>query len=146
MPNNCGILQYYFARVSYYPMSNRFINRVSASASNLASTVGLFDNWYDVVLFKAGIKKRIELKPRQTGKTYRISSIEDYAAFWQSNKREEWQSLPTKDFRFLKVKDKQVVDIGANIGSTAYTSLSTAPSTCTLSSRIPSLTTSLSKT
>jgi len=124
----------------------------------------LIRNWYDVIFFKAGIKKSIIIKLRN-GNNVNIDNIEAYNRFWEGeellveriseikskgydiNLNEKEHIIEIKKFgrnikfydvnraintiglikenfvdehyRNLDIKDKDVVDVGANIGDTA---------------------------
>ncbi|MCW6159761.1 MAG: FkbM family methyltransferase [Candidatus Micrarchaeales archaeon] len=41
-------------------------------------------NWHDVLLYRSGLKKRVILRLRHSGKTFEINSEKDYLAFWNS--------------------------------------------------------------
>ena len=130
---------------------------------DLLSTFRLFRNWYDVVLFRFGLKPKLTMELR-TGESVRITSLEDYNNFYGSKLYLEYMSrkhnskllftVKKNNIRFLwhgkkimfycdsaqqransagmiietfideqysrlNVKDRDVVDIGANVGDTA---------------------------
>jgi len=116
----------------------------------LAKTYKLIKNWYDVILFRLGIKKKIKIILRD-GREFAINNFNDYRKFWlekvakinvKTNEKyiefpydgkniKMFYSFPVDTcnivnevffdnvYKFLEVKNKIVVDIGANVGDSA---------------------------
>jgi len=142
---------------------------VNSKINNILSIIRLAKNWYDVVLFRIGIRKTLTIKFRN-GKSVCFKSRKEYFDFWESEfGRDELSKLTEKrhynykikgikiksnsvelnyqnkklyfyydtnkqlnntiilinanfineQLKRLDVRDKDIVDVGANIGDTA---------------------------
>jgi len=76
-------------------------------------------NWADVVLFRMGLKKTLIIKFID-GKSVYFKNMKEYFDFWKSGEcLPELLKVIDRQYKWLDVKNRDVVDIGANIGDTA---------------------------
>jgi len=76
-------------------------------------------NWADVVLFRMGLKKTLIIKFID-GKSVYFKNMKDYFDFWKSGEcLPELLKVIDRQYKWLDVKNRDVVDIGANIGDSA---------------------------
>jgi len=81
----------------------------------------LVKNWYDVILFRAGLKKKIIIKMRD-GRNIKIESLNDYKLFWKKQHFESYKKINLsidKDRNLIKFKfNKKQIYI--NFGSESH--------------------------
>jgi len=76
-------------------------------------------NWADVVLFRMGLKKTLIIKFID-GKSVYFKNMKEYFDFWKSGEcLPELLKVIDRQYKWLDVKNRDVVDIGANIGDSA---------------------------
>jgi len=107
--NNISAFAYFTAK----------INSKKDKINDLLSMRKIAKNWIDVALFRIRLKKTLTIKFRDEKCIY-FKNIKEYFDFWKSG-----ESLPEllkvidRQYKWLDVKGKDVVDIGANIGDSA---------------------------
>jgi len=76
-------------------------------------------NWADVLLFRMGLKKTLIIKFID-GKSVYFKNMKEYFDFWKSGEcLPELLKIIDRQYKWLDAKNRDVVDIGANIGDTA---------------------------
>ena len=68
-------------KLDYFMMQ---LNRVSSRIKDLLVVQGIVKNWYDVLLFRVGLKKPKFIMQLRNGKKIEIKKSEDYFLFWES--------------------------------------------------------------
>jgi len=95
------------------------INSKIDKINDLLSMRKIAKNWADVALFRAGLKKTLTIKFRD-GKSAYFKNMKDYFDFWKSGEcLPELLKVIDRQYKWLDVEGKDVVDIGANIGDSA---------------------------
>ena len=147
-------------KLDYFIMQPK---RVNARIKDLLVVRGIVENWYDIILFRIGLKQPRFVIQLRNGKKIEIKKPEDYFSFWESKECQEglvkqWgfnsafkimerskiigfkfgnkllkfyydsqkqlsntvglirEQFIEEQYKWLDVKNKIVIDIGANIG------------------------------
>ncbi len=150
-------------KLDYFIMQ---LDRVNRKIKDLLAVRSIVKNWYDILLFRAGLKKPEFVMQMRNGKKIEIKEPEDYFSFWESDEGQEGllkqlnlnckvkiiikskiiefklgdkiikfnydskkqlnntlgmikEQFIEEQYRWLDVKGKDVIDIGANIGDSA---------------------------
>ena len=96
MQNNIALYNGGYVKLDFDPRKNitrsdylimqvdRLGNIVNHKINDLLSIHGMVKNWYDVLLFRAGLKKPGFVMQMRNGKKIEIEKPEDYFSFWES--------------------------------------------------------------
>ena len=68
-------------KLDYFMMQ---LNRISSKTKDLLVVKNIVKNWYDVLLFRVGLKKPGFVMQLRNGKKIEIKKTEDYFSFWES--------------------------------------------------------------
>ena len=156
-------------KLDYFIMQ---FDRVNRKIKDLLVVKSIVNNWYDVMLFRVGLKKPKFIMRLRNGKKIEIKKTEDYFSFWESYEGQQEllkrlklnskvkikskiiefklgnkivkfnydskkqlnntlgmikEQFIEEQYGWLDVKEKEVIDIGANVGDSAiYFALSGA--------------------
>ena len=102
---------------------NSKIDKIIDKINDLLSMRKIAKNWIDVALFRIGLKKTLTIKFRD-GKTVHFKNREEYFDFWKLDDCSPELlkgniKIMDRMYKWLDVKGKDVIDIGANIGDSA---------------------------
>jgi FkbM family methyltransferase len=68
-------------KLDYFIMQ---LNRVNSRIKDLLVIKSIVNNWYDILLFRVGLKKPKFVMQLRNGKKIEIKKLEDYFSFWES--------------------------------------------------------------
>ena len=148
-------------KLDYFMMQ---LNRIGSRIKDLLVVKSVVKNWYDVLLFRVGLKKPKFTMQLRNGKKIEINKPENYFSFWESNEGQQEllkrlklnskvkikskiiefklgnkivkfnydskkqlnntlgmikEQFIEEQYGWLDVKEKEVIDIGANVGDSA---------------------------
>jgi len=114
---NMSAFAYFTAKI------NRKIGKIIDKINDLLSMRKIARNWVDVVLFRMGLKKTLIIKFRD-GKSVYFKDMKEYFDFWKlddcsSESLKASIKVMDRMYKWLDVKAKDVVDVGAYIGDSA---------------------------
>ena len=66
-------------KLDYFIMQ---LNRVNSRIKDLLVIKSIVNNWYDILLFRVGLKKPKFVMQLRNGKKIEIKKLEDYFSFW----------------------------------------------------------------
>ena len=73
-------------KLDYFMMQ---LNRISSKIKDLLVVKNIVKNWYDVLLFRVGLKKPGFVMQLRNGKKIEIKKTEDYFSFWESDEGQQ---------------------------------------------------------
>ena len=150
-------------KLDYFIMQ---LDRVNHKTKDLLVVKSIVKNWYDILLFRVGLKKPKFIMQLRNGKKIEIKKSEDYFSFWESDEGQKAlfkqldfnnqvkiiekskiikfrfcnkllgfyydsqkqlantvgmikEQFIEQQYKWLDIKNRVVVDIGANIGDSA---------------------------
>ena len=77
-------------KLDYFIMQ---LDRVNRKIKDLLAVRSIVKNWYDILLFRAGLKKPEFVMQMRNGKKIEIKEPEDYFSFWESDEGQEGFSI-----------------------------------------------------
>jgi len=104
-------------------LTAKIYSKINSKINNLSYIRQIARNWMGIVLFRVGLKKTLTIKFRD-GKSVYFKNKKEYFNFWKiyESSLEGLKvgiKIMNKMYKWLDIKGKDVVDVGANIGDSA---------------------------